>query len=49
MYTAGGSKLARRRPDVALMAGRKPMAIVAQASRRNYAMAAEDANKGVVG
>jgi hypothetical protein len=28
---------------------RKPMAVIANASQRSYAMAAEDTNKGVVG
>lgn len=46
--TGQGARLVRGRPDVALASGRNSMAVVAQACRRSYAMAAEDTNKGVV-
>lgn len=50
MNTQGGSQLVARRAQNALVAGRKPLAVVAQASdqRRSYAMAIENTDKGVV-
>ena len=48
LSTTDSPRLARKRPNAALISGRKQMAPVAQASRRSYAMVAEDTNKGVV-
>jgi hypothetical protein len=46
---AAGSRLARESSEAGLRSGSKPTVVVPHASRRSYAMAAEDTNKGVVG
>lgn len=50
LYTSSKSQFASGSRQNALIAGRKPLALVARASlqRRSYAIAAEESNKGVV-